>query len=404
MEAADQRAWQTEKLIHDGDQFFSELLSEIAVARISIDFECYIFQRDILGERVLKSLREAAERGVRVRLVVDGIGSPAFNSPFVRLLDHQGILTRIYHPMPWAFPLTAKRLARYTRTRRLLNRLFLLNRRDHRKICLIDSKSAWLGSMNVDAHHLREIHGERAWHDLGLRVEGEGISRLEDAFRYAWRKASGLRTEVGRLGNRSLGSRRRIRKLLKRPMSRLSRLYASAVRLNSNALRRREQYLDLLDRVASCRTRAWIATPYFAPEYRMMKALIRAAREGADVRILIPRRSDVFFMPWVTQAFYAQLLLGGVRVFEYLPTFLHAKSMTLDDWSLVGSSNLNHRSLLHDLEVDVVLESKEAKQSLIQRYLLDFSRSQEIGLPGWRRLPLFQRLIGRGLLFFKYWL
>ena len=387
-------SWTNETLYYRGDEYFSALIAELEQARFTIDFESYIFEQDPLGERVTAALSAAAARGVRVRLLVDGIGSPGFNSAWVNKLDREGIFTRIYHPLPWVFPLPASRLARFTKTKHWLERFFLLNRRDHRKLCLIDDKIAWLGSLNVDSRHLREFYGDQAWHDIGVRVEGPEINALLAAFNYAWRRASGLRFPTAR----------RIRNLLMRPIRRLSHLNARGVRLNTSRRKRRIHYHALLNQIALCRSRVWVATAYFAPEFRLTRALRRAAAAGADVRVLIPHRSDVFFMPWVTEAFYSHLLLGGVRIFEYLPTFLHAKAMIIDDSILIGSSNLNHRSLLHDLEIDIILDSPEALSSLTHHFENDFERALEIRLPSWKRLPLLQRLAGRVFLYFKYWL
>lgn len=130
-----------------------------------------------------------------------------------------------------------------------------------------------------------------------------------------------------------------------------------------------------------------------------------SARSGIDVRILLPRKSDVAMMPWASSTFYYSLLKAGVRIFEYLPSMLHAKSLIIDDWMVIGSSNLNHRSLIHDLEADIHINSKEAKRTLEQQFLEDLKNSREVSLDSWQTLrPRSQRLMGRLVLYIKYWI
>ena len=109
-------------------------------------------------------------------------------------------------------------------------------------------------------------------------------------------------------------------------------------------------------------------------------------------------------MPWASATFYEQLLPANVRIFEYNNTVLHAKTLIIDDWMLVGSSNLNHRSLLHDLEADVNIQSKESKLSLEKQFLIDIKNSKEINLENWSRRSWYKRLMGQIMLTLKYWI
>jgi cardiolipin synthase len=154
---------------------------------------------------------------------------------------------------------------------------------------------------------------------------------------------------------------------------------------------RRRSLREFLIRLETAKRRIWLTTPYLAPTAAVLRSLGVAARNGADVRILVPRKSDVFFMPWIANAFYSPLLADGVRIYEYLPRFLHAKSVIVDDWAVVGTSNMNRRSLIHDLEVDVVLQHPNSLQDLSQEFLVDLRCSEEIKKPA----SLFRRLVGQ---------
>lgn len=381
--------WDQEAVYHSGDPFFDGLLEELDRASHSIEVETYIFQEDVLGLALVEKLIAAAKRGVTVRLMVDGIGSPAFTPRRAAELTHQGVATRIYHPLPWNFP--NWKIGQMARVTRFFTYLQKLNRRDHRKMFLIDGKTAWIGSMNVSRLHLYRYTGDEAWRDTSARVQGGAVSELVRAFDRTWLRAAGVRAQPRTL-------KAVIAAMRNRPTFR-----AGLIRLNSSRSARRHLYKDLVRRMNASKKRIWITNAYFAPDTLLLRALRMAAWTGADVRVLVPKKSDVFFMPWVTEAFYNRLLVSGARVFEYLPSFLHAKTLIIDDWAIVGSSNLNHRSLLHDLEVDVVLKKEDSRRSLEEQFLKDLQHSREILIDDWRALPLRRRIAGRIFLFFKYW-
>jgi cardiolipin synthase len=122
------------------------------------------------------------------------------------------------------------------------------------------------------------------------------------------------------------------------------------------------------------------------------------------VRIIVPRRPDWRFIHLAAAAFFEPLLRAGVRIYEYLPNVLHAKNLQIDDWVIVGSSNLNHRSLLHDLEVDVVITHKDSRESLESQFLKDIEESEEVTSRSLRKRSLLGALAGRLLLLFRYWM
>jgi cardiolipin synthase len=151
----------------------------------------------------------------------------------------------------------------------------------------------------------------------------------------------------------------------------------------------------------SAQKRVWITTAYFAPSHGLLRALESAVDNGADVRILVPRNSDIFFMPWVTRAYYSRLLKRGVKIYEYLPRFLHAKSAVIDDWALVGTTNLNRRSFAHDFEIDVVLSKVGSVEELATQFLVDLNSSEQIMVPAGGVKAFLGRWVS---LIFKNWI
>lgn len=368
-----------EQIFFNGDDYFASLIGDIARAQKSIDIETYIFEMDALGKRIMQSLLVAAQRGIKVRVMVDGAGAPQWGGGLVRSLEKAGGQTRIFHPFPWRLWQWSRSFVRVPLMLKAIYLLLKINSRNHRKVCIIDKKIAYVGSFNVTHNHLAQ-EGD-GWRDTGIRLEDVNLDDLRKAFNTAWD---------------NLTIQERLRQIFRH-------VYTNPIfRLNYNRHRRRILYKNLLHRFTNCKQRIWITNAYFVPDNFLLKKLHEAAIRGVDVRILLPRKSDVAFMPWASKTFYERLLKSGVRIFEYLPTVLHAKTLILDEWMLIGSSNLNHRSLLHDLEVDINIHSLRSKKSLEQQFLLDLEKSKEITLGLWHKPPFYQRFFGGILLYLKY--
>ena len=383
-----QRYWRSERIWFDGDAYWDGVLADIAAAKHSVDFETYIFADDVLGARVSGALMAAADRGVHVRLLVDGVGAGAWVKRRAPELQRRQLSVRVFHPLPWL--LGARAYGGASRIARMFRMLLRVNRRDHRKVCVVDRRLAWVGSFNVSSDHLASVRGGDCWRDTGARVEGVAVHELVDAFAYTWRRSWRLtRTQLNPpllwKNHKPEGN-------------------SGLVRLNHKLAGRRKMYDELIHRIANARRRVWISAAYFVPSKNLVEALSQAARNGVDVRLLMPAKSDVLFMPWVSSAFYRALLTPGVRIYEFQPRILHAKTLLIDDWLTVGSTNLNSRSLLHDLEAEVVLLHPRTHRLMERAFLADLESSCEVVLDDWRRRPWLQKWCGRIALRARYWL
>ncbi|WP_425319515.1 phospholipase D-like domain-containing protein [Candidatus Coxiella mudrowiae] len=373
-----------ETVFTEGQKHFDALLSDIAKAKHSIDLETYLFHNDTLGKRIALELAEAAKRGVKVRVMVDGAGSPLWSTNFARFLEEAGVKTKVFHPFPWQLWDWSRSIVKLPSLIKWIYLILKINFRNHRKVCIIDKEIAYIGSLNISKYHLSPEEGGDGWRDTSVRLTGTDLKELIKAFNVAWYH----RTIKERL-------REIFRQIRKDPL----------IRLNYTRHRRRILYKNLLRKMANCTRRIWITNAYFVPDNFLLKRLKDSARSGIDVRILLPRKSDIAMMPWASSTFYYSLLKAGVRIFEYLPSMLHAKSLIIDDWMVIGSSNLNHRSLIHDLEADIHINSNEAKRTLEQQFLEDLKNSREVSLDSWQTLrPRSQRLMGRLVLYIKYWI
>lgn len=372
-----------EQLFFHGSSYFDALIKDLKSAQQSIDFETYIFESDSLGEEILQILIDAAKRNIQVRLLVDGAGTPQWGNSLVKKLEQAGGETRIFHPFPWRFWHWSRSHVRFSFLLKAIYLFLKSNSRNHRKTCIIDNKIAYVGSFNVDLRHLTKDRLGEGWRDTGVRLEEVDLTPLKEAFSGAWLHVH-LHERIKQI----------FQQVRKNPI----------IRLNNSRHRRRILYKNLRRRMKKCSKRIWITNAYFVPDNFLLKTLTEAAKNGIDVRILLPRNSDVPFMPWASATFYEYLNKSGVRIFEYLPSMLHAKTLILDDWFCVGSTNLNHRSLLHDLEVDINIRDQHSKELLEKQFIADLENSKEVGTDNIATRKQHMRIIGRLLLYIKYWI
>lgn len=366
--------WSEETLFTTGDSYFAALIESLRNAQFFIEMESYIYLKGVLADRVTAELIAAAQRGVRVRLIVDGWGSPGFLWDYWPQLRQAGVKTRFYR----VIPLILRRLPGDPSSlwQRILARLRGLNRGNHRKFCLIDQAELYVGSFNISDVHLQEVYGSVAWKDLGVRVRGEDLKYAKRAFQRAFRGWTALNWPV-----------RSPRLLL----------------LNDSFLHKRRARSQHLRNLGKAQNRIWLATPYFVPIRSIVRALIRKARQGIDVRIIVPKENDVFFMPWLSRPLLANLAKRGVKIFIYQPRFAHEKLFIADNWMCIGSTNLNHRSFLHDLELDVVITHDENRNQLSAEFEQAQKESEPFDRSDWSHLPFWQRWVVSVFVLLKYW-
>jgi cardiolipin synthase len=384
--------WTSEKLYFEGDGYFRALIASLRRAKQSVDFETYIYARDKLGDQVLAELERVSSRGLKVRVLVDYVGSPDFEGTYGPRLRRAGIHFQVYRPWGYLW----ERIARsrwagfFGPFRGAWNAWISVNHRDHRKMVLIDGREAWLGSFNVASEHLRSLSGKRAWRDTGIRLAGVSTPVLKCAFLSAWYD----RTRPGRRAT----YRRMLRRIL------LEEPVPPPILLNSGKALRSRFQTEWMGRIEGASRRVWLTSAYFVPTRRMLRALARAAAKGLDVRLLLPGTSDVPFVRLASHTLYDSLLRMGVRIHEYQGGVLHAKTLLADGWALVGSSNFNHRSALHDLEINVSPQAPSSRRALERAFRSDLLRSREIlpgDLAGW---PFWKRALSWVLFHFRQWL
>lgn len=360
-----------ETIYQHSEHYFSAILQAIETASFDIAMEAYIFDTGPIARELSSALIRAAQRGVNVRLMVDGVG---IDSNFVSLaqdMKAQGVQVRIFNPLPWHVKDWQFARIQVKGFGRIWHFIRSINRRNHRKLLIIDNRRIWLGSINISQKHALAIHHGEAWRDTAICVEQVNLGAAKQAFDIIWHNA-----------NRQ--QQRRVAK----------QLLSSAFRFNFTHRLRRTQRQQWLRKLQGAQHRVWLSNAYFVPDNRLLRGLISAAKNGLDVRLLLSAKSDVFFMPWVAAYFYQALLKAGVRIYEYQPTILHAKTVLIDDWATIGSSNLNHRSMVQDLEIDYHLQCQASITQLERGFTQDLAASIELEAADLIRQKLWQRWLG----------
>jgi cardiolipin synthase len=368
-------------VLTDADQYYAQLFYAIAGATRTIELETYIYARDPLGVRVTEALCKAARRGVRTRVMVDGFGIGPEFSDLARRLSAAGVEVRIFHPLPWRLSQWPYALSHLPSWRKFWHLVNYLNQRNHRKMLLVDRHTCLLGSFNLTQKHYPVSAGGQGWRDTAIAVSGISHSAVQVAFEAVWRRwRAGQRRELGR------------------------RLRHDGYLLNFTRALRLDKRKRVLGLLRDAQTRIWITNAYFVPDPLLQKTLMDASRRGVDVCLLLPHRSDVRFIPWASRYFYERLLRAGCRIHEYQGGILHAKTLLVDQQALIGSSNLNQRSFLHDLELDYLSRQAETILALETAFAQDLAASQRMGMSALRNQGAVQRVLGfLVLLFFTYW-
>lgn len=326
------------RLLIDGHAKYTALLADIARARHHVHLEYYIYASDQSGAALRDALVERAAAGVQVRLLLDAVGASGARRFFAPLLAAGGEVAWFHPP----------------RFGRIWQRTWM-NMRTHRKIVVIDGAIAYTGGMNITDEQDEQRRSD-AYRDLHLRLEGRVVSTLQQVFVEDWVYATGERDFISAIARADVaaasdaGRNIRAQVLTSGPDSQWEAIH----RLHVGAIH-------------AAKHRVWMTTPYFVPGEAAMMALSSAAMAGLDVRLLVPQRSDSLLVTLAARSYFGPLLQAGVKIYEYGPRMLHAKSLLVDDnLSIIGSANFDHRSFRLNFEVSMLFDDADIAAQLAQ--------------------------------------
>lgn len=330
-------------LLINGEGFFPRVFECLAAAEREILLETFILFEDQVGLALQAALLTTARRGVQIDITVDGYGSPDLSPGFISALTQAGVRVHVFDPSPrlWGY-----------RTN--------LFRRMHRKIVVIDGVRAFVGGINYSADHLADF-GPTAKQDYALEIEGPLVATIHQFARSQLLLGQGARPAPRfHLFTRAPDL----------PLDNTVRAEGSAeaifvTRDNRGHKNDIERHYRIAIRGA--RQRIYIANAYFFPGYRLLRQLRRAARRGVDVRLILQGEPDMPIVKIAARLLYHHLLSAGVKIYEYRERPLHGKiALTDDEWSTVGSSNLDPLSLSLNLEANVIVKDRALNQHMAE--------------------------------------
>jgi cardiolipin synthase len=385
------------ELLYDGPATYKSMFDAIARARDHINLEFYIVEGDEEGQRFSDLLIRKRTEGVAVTFIYDSVGSIKTPPEFFKRLRDAGVKVLEYNP---ANPLQAKTG-------------WSLNKRDHRKILVVDGTVAFLGGINISsvyssgstpgsrgvgsapssgARSAREgsaKDGSTGWRDTNVRIEGPAVAEVQRLFLETWRQQKGEALE-----------QRNWFPPMKPAGNQLVRIIASGPDDDVPAI-----YVTLVSAITSAEKSVHITMAYFIPDPQTLAALKDAAARGVDVKLILPSYSDFWVVFHAGRSFYAELLEAGVKIYERQSALLHAKTAIVDGvWSTVGSSNMDWRSYLHNAEINCVVLGVEFGGQMEAMFERDLRESRAIDIASWNRRPLGVRFREWSARAWEYWL
>ncbi|ARU54942.1 cardiolipin synthetase [Oleiphilus messinensis] len=332
-------------LLVNGNATIESMFNSILNAERYILTEFYIVRDDELGLQFKTLLMKKARSGVIVFFLYDDVGCAGLSSEYLRDLQEAGILV---HP--------------FGTLRSYLKRL-QLNFRNHRKIVVTDGETGYVGGINIGDEYLDRTTRYAPWRDTHLKIEGPAVMGLQLSFLEDWHWATGYIPEL--------------------PKPNLAPKYDEDQKALILATGPADElnYCELffLQCINQAKSRLWIATPYFVPDIQIMSALQLASLRGVDVRILIPRKPDHKFIYYATYSYLAQADTAGIKIYRYEKGFMHQKVLLVDDThGVVGTANLDNRSMKLNFEVSAIVHDKSFVAELTQVLVRDFSASNTL--------------------------
>ncbi len=353
-------------LLHDGEQAFPAMLHAIAEAKREILLEMYWFASDRVGRQFADALIAKSEGGVKVRVIYDAVGSIQSDGRMFARMRDAGCEVEQYNPIaPWR--------ARF--------RIGVLNNRDHRKLLVVDRRVGFTGGVNLGDEWAPKSVGGAGWRDDTIRIEGPAAEQMCDIFDYGWR----------RILEPATAAKPRFRPPVDAGDGKGSRVRVLA---NHYFRERRAIRQAYLHRIESAQRSVCITNSYFVPDGQIRRVLSRAVERGAEVRVIIPGKSDVTAVRHAARKLYGRLLETGVQLYEWQGSILHSKTVVIDGrWCTVGTYNLDSRSLRFNLEVVAAVEDAAVAGAMEERFTEDLEYAEPVSYEEWRRRPLHVRML-----------
>ena len=374
------------RLLQDGPATYQAMYAAIQKAKDHINLETYILDDDEVGQRFAQALIAKQRQGVQVNLIRDSVGTFDTPAAFFQQMIDSGIEVLEFNPINPA----------------MSRKDWALNQRNHRKLLIVDGRTAFLGGINISSVYSGGsfkkgsrskpkdgVDSSMTWRDTDLQLRGPVVAELQKLFLAAWENQRGKPLAqrnyfptpevVGHEVVRAIGSS---------PEEPFSLIYAT-----------------LLSAIGSAETTVHLTNAYFVPDPQLLEALENAVQRGVDVKLILPAKTDSWLVFHAGRHYYGRLLRAGVKIYERRGVILHSKTALIDGvWATVGSTNLDWRSFLHNYELNAVILGAEFGGQVRAMFDRDLAASDEIRLDEWERRALHLRLKELFSRVWEYWL
>lgn len=340
------------RLYKSTKEALESIIEEIKKAQETIDIECFYLEPDETGKRFIEALLNAKDRGVKVRLLLDSLGSINVSGIYYRALTSSNVDVEFFN---WISPWSQK------------NKTWLYLR-NHRRNFIFDKKIAFTGGICIGDLTI-------GWRDTTVKFEGAVVEQAIQAFDWMW-----------------IHARKRNVRIHPEPQFTVDSMMYST---QSPLPRQRYLYYQIVRAIRNAKKEICITTPYFLPDYKIVRAMKRARERGIDIMVIIPKASDHPVVDLGSQSYFEQLLGYGVKIYRHAQ-MIHAKTITIDTgspaaWSLIGSINMDNISLRYNFEAGLVSTDSILIQELRKHFQEDLVQCEELDLATWKKRGLIRK-------------
>jgi cardiolipin synthase len=368
------------ELLVDGPTTYRAMYAAIEAATDDINMETFIMEDDEIGRGFLELLTRKQQSGVQVNLIYDSVGSINTPKAFFKPLIESGGNVLEFNPIN---PLDSRKSWEF-------------NRRDHRKLLVVDGQVAFVGGINISSVYSsgsfgrsEKPKGDLPWRDTHLRIEGPVVSEFQDLFMTTWTEQQGILLAIREYYPMPRGQGNEV-----------VRAIGSSPQEPYN-----QMYVTLLSAINSSETQVLLTNAYFVPDPKLLAALKEAAARGVDVRLLLPAKTDSVLVFYASRSYYDELLSAGVKIYERQDAFLHAKTALVDGvWSTIGSTNLDWRSFTNNQEINAVMLGQDFGSQMQTLFEKDLEDSKQITLEDWRKRSISVRIKEGAARLWAHWL
>ena len=349
-------------VLTNGQETFSEMLKQLKRAKHHIHMEYYIIRNDSISNEIKRILIERSKSGVKVRFLIDAVGSWKLPRRYLRELKGNGVEVAVFGPVNLPF----------------LNSRF--NFRNHRKIIVIDGDIGFVGGLNIGDEYLGLVESFGFWRDTHMLVKGEAVRTLQLIFLQDWyysTHTSFLSDDYMRTPKQAICPSGAVQMVAGGPDNEYSVI--------------KNVFFGM---ITSARKSVWIASPYFIPDEDIFQAIKLAALSGVDVRLLVPQNPDKWFVWYASRSYFPDLLEAGVKIYQYERGFMHSKIVIVDhELASIGTANMDMRSFHLNFEVNAFLYKTNSIEKLVSDYLEDLEYSNLLSIETFNKRHFGNRIL-----------